>query len=361
MPTVNTDFIVKRDDIATTEFLTTELPDLTPNQALLKIENFAFTANNLTYAVTGKSFGYWDFFPTKEDWGRIPVWGFANIMESKVDGLSAGERIYGYFPISQYLIVEPEKITEHTFVDMAEHRQKRSVIYNTYNRVVADPFYNRSDEALISLFRPLFTTSFLLDDYQAENNFFGAKSVILSSASSKTAIGTAFLLAQRNIRVIGLTSTKNVSFVDSLGIYDQVAAYDQLESLTHEAVSFIDMAGNLTVIERLHEHFGENLGDSALVGATHWESRGRSSQSLPGPKPQVFFAPTYAQERIKDWGFTSFQQQLGKQWTSFLPNAKQWILVTHDNGQKAVAETYQGFISNTNNPTNGYILSMWEQ
>ena len=42
--------------------------------------------------------------------------------------------------------------------------------------------------------RPLFITSFMLADFLQDNAFFGARQVVVSSASSKTAYGTAFCL-----------------------------------------------------------------------------------------------------------------------------------------------------------------------
>ena len=61
----------------------------------------------------------------------------------------------------------------------------------------ADPFYTRDSESAQALLRPLFITSWLIDDFLADNNFFGADTMLLSSASSKTAYGTAFQLRQR--------------------------------------------------------------------------------------------------------------------------------------------------------------------
>ena len=56
-------------------------------EILVKIESFAFTANNVTYGVAGDTIGYWKFFPAAKnennDWGCIPMWGFAEIIESK--------------------------------------------------------------------------------------------------------------------------------------------------------------------------------------------------------------------------------------------------------------------------------------
>ena len=57
--------------------------------------------------------------------------------------------------------------------------------------------YEPTREAEQALLRPLFTTSFLIDDFLADNDYFGAQPVVLSSASSKTAYGTAFCIARR--------------------------------------------------------------------------------------------------------------------------------------------------------------------
>ena len=61
---------------------------------------------------------------------------------------------------------------------------------------------------------------------------FGADTVLLSSASSKTALGTAHALRQRpDIHIVGLTSAHNVAFCQSLGCYSQVLSYEQLQQL----------------------------------------------------------------------------------------------------------------------------------
>jgi hypothetical protein len=56
-----TDFIVARHDLQQCKFVERRLPDAAalPDEALLiKIDRFAFTANNITYAVTGDQLKY---------------------------------------------------------------------------------------------------------------------------------------------------------------------------------------------------------------------------------------------------------------------------------------------------------------
>jgi Protein of unknown function (DUF2855) len=122
------------------------------------------------------------------------------------------------------------------------------------------------DQALL---RPLFMLSFLVDDFLAENDFFGARNVILSSASSKTAFGLAHLVhsQRKHIRMIGLTSSANAAFAASLGCYHDVVTYDRISSLQTDApVAFVDMAGNSELRAKLHRHFGAQMKYSGRVG-----------------------------------------------------------------------------------------------
>src|ERR1700744_3076211 len=231
----STDFIVARDDLQQCKLIEMDLPDaaaLPDDAVLVKIDRFAFTANNITYAMLGDQLKYWQLFPAPKGFGNIPVWGFGDVVASRHPGVAEGERLFGYFPMATHLVIEASDVSKRTLRDAAAHRQGVAPVYNAYARVSGDPAFagRQGDEQ--ALLRPLFMLSFLVDDYLAENEFHGAKCVILSSASSKTAFGLAHLLhtQRQNVRVIGLTSAKNVDFVESLGCYHDFVTYDQLAS-----------------------------------------------------------------------------------------------------------------------------------
>src|SRR4051794_5424184 len=112
------DFMVRRDDLRTCQFLSvpeSAATSLQPGQILMKIDKFAFTSNNVTYASFGDAMSYWNFFPAPQGWGRIPVWGFAEVVASQHMAVKTGERFYGYFPMSTHVVLQPERVSDAGF------------------------------------------------------------------------------------------------------------------------------------------------------------------------------------------------------------------------------------------------------
>ena len=82
----STAFIVARHDLRNCKLIETRLPDADalPDEALLvKVDRFAFTANNITYATLGEQLKYWQLFPAPEGFGNIPVWGLGEVIASR--------------------------------------------------------------------------------------------------------------------------------------------------------------------------------------------------------------------------------------------------------------------------------------
>jgi NADPH:quinone reductase-like Zn-dependent oxidoreductase len=330
------DFVVAKTDLRRTEFRDVEPPPLDDGQVRLAIESFALTANNITYAVFGEMMKYWDFFPGTDGFGRVPVWGHARVEASAHPDIAVGQRFYGYWPMSTHLTVQA-KPGKSGFVDIAPHRQHLAVVYNQYLAVgAADAL-----EAHQALLQPLFITAFLIDDQFDEHGFYGARSVILSSASSKTAIALAALLKARGgVTVVGLTSPRNKAFVEGLGFYDQVVLYDDLASAAIEGpAAFVDFAGDAAVLAGVHNRFGDDLKASILVGGTHWEAP-RGGGALPGPTPAFFFAPDRRAKRLRDWAPGEFEARYGAAWAGFVADAPRWLKVEVGEGQDAMRAAY---------------------
>ncbi|MDN3645197.1 DUF2855 family protein [Pontixanthobacter aestiaquae] len=327
----------------------------------LKIESFAVTANNVTYAVAGDRFGYWNFFPAAGDDGIVPMWGHAVVEESNHDEFAVGERVYGYIPMGTHLNVMPGKVTPHGFVDLAEHRQPMSPIYNQYSRLAADPEHDPAKEPERMIFGPLFKTGFLIENFMRRESWFGAEQVILTSASSKTAMGLASVTKDRSpdIRRIGLTSAGNVAFVEKTGLYDEVVAYGDVESLAQNPSVTVDFAGNAGLLAELHNHFGENLKYSCLVGATHIEARGGAlggPAKMSGPEPILFFAPDHAVALFKDLGHEEAAKQLAASWHKFIADVGDTVQVDIREGIDAAREAFVTMMSGKVDPAQGIVI-----
>ncbi len=368
MNTLN--LLVRKDSLGTTQFATASAPALAQGQVRVAIERFALTSNNITYAAMGDAMQYWRFFPAQDKaWGRIPVWGFGTVQESHHPLLEVGEKLYGYFPMANSVDLTPGTISPVYFFDTAPHRAELHPVYNQYMRCNNDPFYTADTEDLQALLRPLFITSWLIDDFLADNAFFGATAVpgqraqlLLSSASSKTAYGTAFQLAQREgVDVVGLTSPGNVAFCESLGCYTRVLTYDQLDQIAPDAPCvYVDFAGNTGLRKAIHTHC-KQLKFSSSIGATHVSEMG-GAKDLPGPKATLFFAPAQIKKRSAEWGSQGLAQRMVQGWRAFIARVQKpgqaWLTVAHHQGQTAVQAAYAQVLSGKGDPRVGHMLSL---
>jgi hypothetical protein len=339
------------------------LPALGDGEVRLKIESFSVTANNITYAVIGDMFGYWNFFPAEGDYGVVPMWGHAIVEESRHPDIAVGERVYGYLPMGSHLDVLPGKLSANGFTDMAAHRQPMSPIYNQYSRLAADPEHDPSKEAERMLFGPLFKTGFLIEAMFRREGWFGAQNLIMTSASSKTSMSLASVAKDLSpdIKRIGMTSRGNVDFVRGTGLYDEVIAYDEVESLLSAASVSVDFAGNSSLLRGIHEVLGDALKYSCLVGATHVDARGANSaggggSAMPGPKPILFFAPDHAVATVQELGPKGFGEAVGTSWKSFLGAVDGVVAIDERHGLDSATDAFIETLEGRADPQVGIII-----
>jgi hypothetical protein len=309
------EFQIRKDNFATNRVVETVAPSIGDGEILVKVDRFAFTANNITYAVLGDKLGYWQFFPpTGADtagWGIIPVWGFADVIASKSQDVPVGDRLFGYFPPAEFLTMTPARVTEQRMLDASAHLAKLPPGYNNYTRVNAEPGYDRKMDNARMLFWPLHMTSFCLWDLLKEKNWFDAKQIVILSASSKTSIGLGHALAGDASAppAVAVTSARNLGFVNQLNLYKQATTYEQLTGIDASIPTVIaDMSGNGEVLARLHTHLGDNMKRCINVGLTHWGEL-KAYPGIIAERSEFFFAPGHIQMRIKDWGPDEFAKR----------------------------------------------------
>lgn len=354
-----TDFLVKRDDLRECRTAESEAPAPAAGQALLRVDSFGLTANNITYAVMGEAMSYWDFFPAEEGWGRVPMWGFAEVERSEADGVEVGTRVYGYLPPSSQLLVTPVSVDPAGFVDGSPHRAALPSAYHRYLASAGDAFYRPDTEAIQMLLRPLFFTSFLIDDQLEDEGLTERGPIVISSASSKTAIAAAFLLAQRQgVELIGLTSPRSAEFVSGLGIYGRTVTYKEIESLERGPATYVDIAGDAAVRQAVHSHYGDELLHSMAVGVTHWEEFGGGDGELPGPTPTFFFAPDRVVKRSQDWGRAGLEQRVADAWHPFCEWTAGWLQTIPGEGFDGVRAAYLDVLEGRVAPNTAHVISL---
>ena len=348
---------IDRSDIRTRRMTPTVVPTHAgEGEVVLEIEEFALTSNNISYAFGGDALDYWGFFPTEAGWGRLPAMGFARVVASGVNEIPVGSRYFGFYPVADHHVVQA-RVSRTGFVDASPHREPHAMAYRAFDR--ADPSRSRDDEAYYLLLRGLFVTSYLCDDFLADNAMFGAEQMIITSASSKTSLALAHETGRNaHARTIGLTSTSNISFTSSTSLYDSVVSYDDIEALDPSVPTVIvDMAGNSTVLQRLHQHFGDALAYSCRVGATHWENTIPAGR-LPGPKPQFFFAPSQLAKRGQEWGRAELEDKMNTALNAFMTDARRWLTLSRQSGPDAALAVYDQLVSGQVDPAAGHVVSL---
>ncbi|MGC5287409.1 DUF2855 family protein [Micromonospora sp. DT231] len=347
-------FAVARDDLGQTTLVDGDPPAVADGEALLRVDRVGLTANNVTYAVLGDAMRYWQFFPPRglgPQWGLPPLWGFAEVVTSTVPGVETGQRIYGYLPPAGHLLVRPDRVDASGFRDASPHRAELPSPYNAYRSTTGDPAYRPDQEDLLILFRPLFFTSFMLADQVADNDFYGAETLLLSSASSKTAYAAAFELHGRGPRLVGLTSPGNLAFTRSLGCYDEVVSYDDIDDLDAVASVYLDLSGAPSTRAALRRRLGDRLVRDIAVGLTNQTPNADAAE-------EVFFAPVQMRKRGQDWGRAGLDERFTEAWQRFTAIVGGWLDVQVGAGPEALQRAWLDVLAGRTPPRVGHVVQL---
>jgi hypothetical protein len=352
---------VERANLRRCKSVTVSLPPAGEGEVLVAIDKFGLTSNNVSYGLSGDMIGYWKYFPAQEEWGKVPVWGIGEIIESGVPGIEVGERIWGFFPMASHVLLQPGNIRTDQFTDVREHRRELPALYNHYRRTSAEPAFLSEMEDERCLLFPLFATSYVLYDYLKHHDCFGAAQVLIGSASSKTGLGLGWLLHRDPAvkqRVVALTSASNLDFVESLDIADQVLAYGD-ESQLDAAVpaAWVDMSGDAALTATVHNLFGEQLVESCAVGATHWEAGG-AHRDLPGATPTFFFAPAYIGQRDAELGAGVMMTRAMEASAEIARSIASGLTIERIKGADTLLGIWRDMLENRVSPSRGLMVSL---
>lgn len=356
MPT-RTTLQVDRRSIGATRLVEVDEAALADEHVRLTIEQYALTANNITYAQFGDMLAYWDFYPVTAEWGNVPAMGYARVTESNVDGIAVGSRYYGWYPMATGVDIQAVP-TRDGFRDDGSHRAPHAAAYRGFIATDRDAMATSAeDEPRHALLRGLFTTGFLADAFFAADDYRGAEQAVVLSASSKTAIGYAASAKSAGaVRLVGVTSPANVDFVRSLGYYDEIVTYDQLTDIAAVPSVVIDMAGLGSAVVAVHAHLGDDVRYSMVVGKSHHDAPPATVEH--GPAPEMFFAPGAVADRVAEWGADGFQERVRGGLTTFIADSYDWLTIDERRGPAAArlawSELYIGEVA----PSDGLIVSL---
>ncbi len=356
---------IGRTDIASAALGELASRDLASGEVEFAIDLVALTANNVTYAALGEKTpflgadaGYWDFFSERDQPGHLPVWGFATVTRSAADGIAGGERFYGYWPLASHAVLTAGNLRGSGFTEVTPRRVDLPAPYNQYTRLATLGDHREADHDWWPVYRPLFLTGWLIADQFEDEGDFGAATVIVSGASSKTALGFAHAMKARGQgpKLVALASARSAEFTAGTGLYDAVVNYGAIDSIEADGiVAMVDFAGNPAATRAVHEKFGDRLAVDMIVGITHWDAE-RGGGPLPGPRPIGFFAPGRMQKRSADWGAAGLRERSEAAWLGFMDTAKRLTTIDRRKGAEAALTAYRDAVAGKVDPRAGVLI-----
>ncbi|GAA2409487.1 DUF2855 family protein [Streptomyces glaucosporus] len=335
------DLLVRRDDLTAAEVRPAPSTPLRPGQVRLAAERFALTAITATYARLGESeLPFFDAFPGPEGHGRVPTWGYARVEESRHPDVAVGTRCFGFLPLSTHvtLTVSP---AAGGFADTAP---ERDYLHPWYRRYLLAGEPDALDDHRV-LLRPLYPASFALAEFLGREAAPGT--VLITSASSKTALGLAALLAGReDVTTIGVTASRNLEFVRGLGHYDRLVTYDGLPGAeVPGSAVLVDFTGQAERLFRVYERFGAVLEDALLVGYTHPGAQIEPPPGLTDPEPWIFFTPSEEERLVEKEGEESYRARYRLAEERFVRDAPSWLAVDRLGGPEALVGAYRSLMA----------------
>jgi len=265
------------------------------------------------------------------------------------------------------------------FIEMSSSDRRP---YNQLTRCSHDPLHSPENEDLAIIYRPLFWTSFWAEDWlfsSLPTPYRGASSILVSSASSKTAFCLAYLLRKRRfqgataIKTVGLTSKKNLSFTNGLGLYDAVLTYnDDLETQLDIDGSwvYVDVASNSELNGRILGALKGGLVRYVSLGLTNLTPRDANSYSPPSSgvtasttstSPEFFFMPEWLAQRRKTLKISEIANLQTGAWSGLMEDCKSWISLTRTWGAHQIQKAYEEVIEKGVGPEKGLIWSLWNE
>ena len=249
------------------------------------------------------------------------------------------------------------------------------------------------------LYRPLFWTSFWCEDWIHFSNYrSGVSHILISSASSKTAFCLAYLIGKRirrgeinkDTKIIGLTSKRNVDFTKRLELYHEVLDYDSFTSARYlqggqdSRWLYVDVAGNAELNKRIHAHFASsytgklvanitlgltNLQPSTAANTTpkhlgtnpfNMSKEDANMSTAIWPREEFFFMPEWLDIRRHQIPIVEIFRRQNQAWKELMEDCTGWVELKRVCGAAEVEKAYGKLSREGLGPDKGLIWSLWD-
>ena len=147
----------------------------------------------------------------------------------------------------------------------------------------------------------------------------------------------------------------DVSLFDAL--FFEVSPKDAANIDPTKKTAWVDMSGDGALTEQLHNHFNENMVESCMVGATHWQA-GRSVADLPGAAPTFFFAPAQIAKRDKEWGGGVLYGKAAVASVGLAQGVSNQIAIEQVTGAQNVSDIWKDLVDYRVAPNRGIMASL---
>jgi hypothetical protein len=272
---------------------------------LAKLERFGFSGSSLPQSqstvVNGSSFSQ---HSSDSDNQNLYVWGYAQVIESNREGFEHGLGFYGWFPMTRYLVWNPDRDAVSTQMRVGTGNEP-VVKAHTMPALDEAELFDLIDPDLYVYLRPMLDVAFALGRTLIENNFKRAHQIVITGGSSKTALTLAFFLKYwRNFKgvssipkIVGITSPLHRNHVVQLDYYDEVHVYNDISRLSKAPTVVVDLSSVSQILSMLHYQLKDQLTYVYGFGVPH-ANNDRKRNGNDYPLGEIFNADDFFQQIV---------------------------------------------------------------
>ncbi|BFM08510.1 DUF2855 family protein [Halioxenophilus aromaticivorans] len=331
-----------------------------PGSMLVRLERFGFSSNNLASALAPGLASVWpQAFPAGTDRLRLPVWGVAQVVAANQAVFEPGACFFGCFPMTRFALIDPSMEPLERYGIGADQLLNPTGGHLPVPADTQSGCYNAVD--LQIMLRPLLMAAFMVMEELKESQFWHAQQIVVTCASSKTAMGLGYFLQQHfaersdgpSPQVIGLTAQSNVNFVRKHGHFDKVLSYEQFRAMDEADTVLVDFSGNFSVQRMLVYYLKQHLIHAYALGAAHWDevASGELAMSCEYFSALDFYYQRHARSKDLNYRF----QQL---WPNACGAFIKWLKPQLVEGPDRVRWVYEQVLAGKSKPDVAYLCKL---